>query len=107
MLFKRFQCAETGKVLPYRKVLSDFPVNQLMSSGQWAEEGLNLLDNSPEEIREAALEMHERLDSRWEDRPNDIKLRERYWDMFAPPRHHAESLQVATTFLRRHPELFE
>ena len=105
-IFKRFKCLNSGEILPYKKVYDDFPVRQLVKTGNWSSVGLDLLQNSSEEIRDAVWEMDQRLNGEWEEKDEDLKLQARYWKMFDPPRPHTAELQVAATFVRKYPELF-
>ena len=107
MVFKKFRCLNSGNRLPYQKVMTDYPVMDLLSSGLWERAGLELIDNSPEELRDAALEMDDRLTGCWEECEEDRRLQEKYWKMFDPPRPHTAELQVAATFVRNNPELFD
>lgn len=44
--------------------------------------GIGFIENSPEEIRDAAVEMAERLDGTWQPRDDDEALQKRFWQIF-------------------------
>lgn len=44
--------------------------------------GVNLIENTPEEIRDLALEMFERLEFTWQSHTDDEKLQRRFWKLF-------------------------
>ncbi len=44
--------------------------------------GIGLIENTPEEIRDAAVEMAERLAGTWQIHPDDDALQNRFWEIF-------------------------
>lgn len=45
-------------------------------------EGVQLIENTPEEIRDVALEMAERLNGTWRAHEDDEALQRRFWEIF-------------------------
>ncbi len=67
---------------------------------------VDYLDNTPEDIRDAALEMHERLEGTWREAPGDTALQERFRRFFPPDAYNrCRRSPVGTAFLRRHRDL--
>ena len=44
--------------------------------------GVELEENSPEEIKDLVIEMDERLNKRWKDTKEDLLLQKRFWSIF-------------------------
>ena len=73
--------------------------------------GVELIDNTAEEIRDLAIEIDHRLKNTWVPQEGDEELQEKYWATF---RKHAPLLQqsniksrIGSAFLRKHSYLFD
>lgn len=44
--------------------------------------GVQLIENTPEEVRDVVVEMDERLNSTWQPHEGDAALQKRFWDIF-------------------------
>ena len=114
---KHFYSESKGRLLTFREqfelglavlnVTNDEKVRTTMDRLE-----LKILENTAEEITEVALEMNQRLTSEFEDPPEIKKLRSRFLDVIQsypsalylhPSRY--EHLKIASSFLKRHPEL--
>ena len=70
--------------------------------------GIEVIENSPEEILDLAQEMNERLDGRYEYSGEDEELQNRYHSIIKP--HHfcyGTPIRIGTKFLRANKELLE
>ena len=74
--------------------------------------GIKLIDNSPEEIKEAVVEMAERLNGTWQPEPEDEFLQRQFWSIFPKDaiegerRLHGEiRSRVGAAFLRKYRDL--
>jgi len=120
---KLLYSAEKGRVLSFREIC-EYGLTQLnINSGKGKElkdsMGLELLENTPEEIAEVALEMNLRLRSEFEESKEIEELRSRFWDIlrsypqavltdngnapFDASRY--QHLTIASSFLKKYPEL--
>ena len=52
------------------------------SSSDYASEGIQLIENDPEEIRDLAIEMDERLRGTWQPQEDDEALQRKFWEIF-------------------------
>ena len=70
--------------------------------------GIELEENSPEEIKDLVIEMDERLNERWKDTKEDLLLQKRFWSIFEDrmkrlnlkPMHGKMKLRYGAKFLR-------
>ena len=51
-------------------------------SDDFLNHGIELIENSPEEISEVVIEMDKRLDGTWEDSDEDELMQKKFWDLF-------------------------
>lgn len=101
-----------GRVLTLREVLASRLGRTRLDDGL-ERAGVEVLNNSPEDIAALAVEMDARLNGAWQTTEEDEELQRRFWAIFrttatvypsAPWRTH---WRIGTAFLRRHPELLE
>jgi len=69
-------------------------------------DGIEIVDNTADEIREFTMEMNDRLDGIWEADADDQELQDRYRALF-PPDHLVSDIPswIGAAFLRRHRDL--
>jgi len=51
-------------------------------SSDYESSGISLIGNSPEEIRDAILELTDRIEGVWKEMPEDKNLQQKFWDIF-------------------------
>jgi len=76
----------------------------------YIQNNIELINNTPEEILDAALEMHQRLNGEWEETEEDILLQHRFWKHIGVKRDtRFLSLypRVGAKFLRKNSWLWE
>ena len=87
---------------------------KLINAGEsrvYEEAGVDVVDNTPEEIRDLAMELDERLKGTWHPQAQDEQLQQQFWDIFrqqCPPKH-VGSVQprIGAAFLRQHRYLLD
>ena len=107
IIFKKIRKISTGEIIPYRKVYMEIPIENLQSTSEWEEFDIEIINNSPEEIANAAIEFNDTIDGHFEVSDFDRKLQSSFWGMFNEPYPVPENFQIATTFLRSNHNLFE
>jgi hypothetical protein len=84
-----------------------------MHSSDYESKGVYLLENTPEEIRDVAIEMAERLNGTWQEHPEDEALQQRFLELFptdaldasnGKPLHGEIHSRFSATFLRNNRE---
>jgi putative glycosyltransferase (TIGR04372 family) len=68
---------------------------------------LELIENTPEEIRAVTIEMDERLNGTWQTTPDDEELQKRFWALFGPDKLKSPDLWIGAEYLRDNQELLK
>jgi putative glycosyltransferase (TIGR04372 family) len=77
--------------------------SRFFRTDQFALAGIQLIENDVEEIAEAAIEMHARLERTWHPSKIDEEMQEAFWRSAGVPGE--GRIQIASSFLRKYPEL--
>jgi putative glycosyltransferase (TIGR04372 family) len=114
---KLYWSVEAHRLLTLSEIRSS-GAHRMIRSSDFDQLGIELIDNTDEEITEVALEMDDRLAGRWEDSREAEELQNRYWrllsstDPFDPIHYSAweppdgpDLLRVGHAFLARHVDL--
>lgn len=103
---KTYHDAE-GRALPYRKII-EMGASMWLRGDQFAEAGIQVVENTAQDITDLAEEMTARLDGVWKPEPEDEELQTLYRNLF-PPNHPITGYtsRVGAAFLRRHRNLLD
>ena len=69
------------KKLNLREIFS-YGIGFCMTTSGYESKGVDLIENSPDEIRDVAIEMAERLSGAWQTQAEDEKLQQGFWEIF-------------------------
>ena len=73
---------------------------------QYNELGLDVIENTPKEIKDAVSEMEARLDNLWLENKEDEKLQKRFWELFPRSELHGKiRSRIGAAFLRQNIDL--
>lgn len=107
-IVKRLWHTERHRFLSLREIF-ELGLADASETRLFEENGVEVISNTPEEIRDLALEIDERLCGKWKAHPGDEILQDRFWDIFrkCSRRTRAEKVpaRVGAAFLRRHQDL--
>jgi len=112
---KKIWLRSEARYLAFRELM-DYGVGISISGSQYADQGLDPIDNTPEEITAAVLEMEHRISGTWCAAEDDEEIQERFWRLFddLPIRTHADeplhgviASRIGAEFLRSHLALLE
>ena len=73
----------------------------------FAKLNLELIENTPKEIRDVTIEMDERLNGTWVTTEEDEELQKRFWSLFGPDKLKSLNLRIGTEYLRQNKELLK
>ena len=80
-IFKKHWLVSERRWLSLREIFSR-GVGFCMSSTGYEIQGVNVIENTPEEIRSLVIEMLERLKGTWQPWPDDDVLQRRFWEIY-------------------------
>lgn len=102
---KKLWLKNEKRFLLFREIL-DSEIGGWLRSEQYAGAGIEVIENTPEEIKAVAIEMDERLKGSWEETNEDIELQKRFWSLFKPSELHGiMSARIGAEFLQQNKEL--
>lgn len=99
-IFKKFYLKNENRYMSFSEIMN------LKFGGRDTEViftklNLELIENTPDEIRAVTIEMDERLDGTWETTKEDDVLQQRFWALFGPDKLKSHDLRIGTEFLRQ------
>ena len=93
------------RLLTFQEIL-DSPIANFRYASLYEKEGVSLIDNSPDEIRDLALEMLNRVEGKAVCTAEDEVLQQRFKSMFKPGHYsHGAISQAGRDFLRKYSYL--
>lgn len=110
-LSKRYRSVRDGRWLSVQEVF-EMGAASCLTSACLDARGVELVENTPAEITEVAMEMVDRLTGRWQQSAEDQALQDRFWDVYpldtvdeynGLPLHGAVRALHSTQFLRDNP----
>ena len=111
-LFKYLRWKTNGKFLSLNDLIKTGAI-YFLSSNFYEDLGVEIIDNTPEEIVNAVIEMEERLNGTWLDEPEDLELQNIFWEKFKTSPHYNERFgwinpdsRISASFLRKNHDWF-
>ena len=104
---KKYWSETKARLLSFREIVES-GAGGYGRSDQFKANGIRLIDNSPEEIRDATVEMIERLNGNWNATAEDERNQKRLWALWGESAYvHAMqgNVRVGARFLSANPEL--
>lgn len=90
------------RFMTMREILSS-GAGRYLRTEQFDSAGIELIENSPDEIRELTVEMDDRIHGRWRTDQDDEELQRKFWSLFAVSELNAVfRARIGRSFLREH-----
>jgi len=104
---KKLWLREERRFLTFGEVL-DSGIGRFSKSEQYERSGIEVVENTPEEITALAVEMDERLKGTWQTTEEDEQLQRGFWSLFKPSELHGTIVsRIGAEFLRQNRELLD
>lgn len=105
---KKLRMRASGRFMSFRGILES-GASAYWDAHQYESLGIDVLENTPEEITTLVAEMDERLRGTWRTTEEDEHLQGRFWSLFADLRYLCDRqlLRVGAQFLRQNRELLD
>lgn len=95
----------TGRILSFAELLSS-PIGDFRYTRLYLDAGIEVVENTPEEIFELAVEMFDRTAGNYVATPEDEALQRRFMALLRPGHYaYGTAARVGAAFLRRHAHL--
>jgi len=93
--------------MSFREILES-GAGEYFRTEQYEELGVEVVENSPEEIVRVVIEMDERLQGTWRTTEEDEELQRRFWSFFdLSHMYDNKLLRIGAEFLRQNEELLD
>lgn len=107
MIPKRLWLRSENRCLSFREILQS-DIGHFRETAQYDDMGLDLQENTPEEIRAVAVEMDERINGTWQDDAEGVELQRKYRSLFLPSdRHGVNVSKIGAEFIRQNQHLLD
>lgn len=104
---KKLWLREEHRLMTFREILES-GVGRFLQTEKYEQLGIEVIENTPEEITAVAIEMDERLKGTWQATEEDEELQGRFWSLFKPSELNGVFLsRIGTEFLRQNRELLD
>lgn len=108
IIFKRFYHTKRKVFLSLREIFE----SGLASAGQtymYKQADIELINNTPEEITDIAIEVDDRMKKKWNPHPDDDELQKKFWDIYLNYTSEKKGVEiyakVGSAFLRKYKYL--
>jgi putative glycosyltransferase (TIGR04372 family) len=107
VIFKKYWLKTERRLMTVREILASGAGN-FMRAAEYERMGIEPVENTSEEIVEAASEMEKRLKGTWEADEEDDHLQRKFWSLFkSSPLYHNFTARIGSLFLRENNALLE
>jgi len=101
---KKFYLKDEKRYMSFFEIMN-FEFGESDTNEIFAKLNLELLENTPEEIRAVAIEMDGRLNGTWESTEEDEELQQSFWALFGPEKLRSPDLRIGAAYLRENQDL--
>jgi len=106
-IFKKLWLRKERRFMTIREILEPWACS-ITKDWEYEQAGIEVVDNTPEEVAAVAVEMDERLNGTWLTTEEDEDLQKRFWSLFKSSDLHGVFLsRIGAEFLRQNRELLE
>lgn len=107
IITKKLWLRKEERLLTFGEIFN-LGIGNFLKSEQYDKAGIDIIDNTPEEILAVAIEMEERLRGTWQTTPEDEELQQRFWSLLKPGKLHGRILsRIGRDFLLQNRDLLE
>lgn len=108
---KKLWLRKEKRFLIFREIISS-DTGEFLRSEQYEEQGIDVIENSPEEIMAITVEMDDRIKGTWKSTPEDEELQQQFWDIMKSGKnfkstHGIIKSRIGAGFLRQNKNLLK
>jgi putative glycosyltransferase (TIGR04372 family) len=102
---KKLRLRKEQRSMTFREILES-GAGRFLRSEDYEKAGIEVIENTPEEIAAVALEMDDRLRGIWQPAREDEELQERFWALFKPGElNRVFNARIGAEFLRQNRQM--
>jgi len=105
-IFKKFFLKDENRYMTFTELMN-FKFGGVDTNKIFSKMNLELIENTPEEIRAVAIEMDKRLNRTWETNKEDEELQQRFWDLIGQYKLRSPDLRIGAKYLRENKDFLE
>ena len=102
---KKHWLSAQRRLMTFREII-DSGAGRFLNGNQFKQLGIELIENTPEEIKDLVIEMDMRLEGTWQSNKEDEELQKRFWSLFSPSELNGTfCARIGVEFLRQNRNL--
>ena len=106
VIFKKFLLRNEDRYMTFPELM-DFEFGGIDTNEILSKMNLEVIENTPEEIRDVSIEMDKRLAGTWETTDSDEELQDKFWALFGPNKLRSPDLRIGAQYLRQNKDLLD
>ena len=104
---KKLWLKEQKRFMTFQEVIESC-VGRYLKREDYEKQGIEVIENNPQEIKSFVIEMEMRLNGQWEETDEDCELQKRFWSLFGSSDLHGKIVsRIGADFLRQNRELLD
>jgi len=104
---KKLWLRREKRFLTFRDII-DLGADEFFHSEQYENAGIDVMENTSDEIAAVTVEMDERLKGTWQECENDKDLQKQFWAILVNDKaEHKLRMRIGADFLRKNKELLK
>lgn len=104
---KKLWLRKEQRFLTFREIIES-GIGRIDNTEGYQSLGIDVIENTPEEIRDVVIEAEERLKGTWQPTPGDEELQSRFWSLFQSSDLHGKiGSRIGAQFLRQNRLLLD
>jgi putative glycosyltransferase (TIGR04372 family) len=107
VILKKFYSKSKKRLLSFKEVVQIENIVDDFGTQKFKDDynDIEIIENSPEEIDDAAQEMNQRLEGSWVEKSEDINLQNQFWRINRMGSYKSDKLLIGTKFLKKYEHL--
>lgn len=105
IILKKYWLKEEKRFMSFKEIFAT-GAGRFLGTEQYEQLGIELIENTPDEILNVSMEMHKKLNGTWDATEEDKVLQKRFWELFPKSELHGDiHARIGAGWLRQNREL--
>ena len=106
IIFKKLYLRDENRLLTFSELIHS-DVGIFDNSQEYIDRGVEVIENTSNEILDVVIEMDERLNGKWESTDEDEELQKSFWNLFGTYKIKSPDLRIGAEFLKQNKNLLK